>query len=103
MKIKQTIKSLLALSLAMLIGMFSLQSFAGEAEPLNSTDYEQIEIDDDAMIPEEDLLDEGIEMETGEDEEPKAGEPLSHADDADTESDSDEDSEQPKNSQLMIG
>lgn len=101
MKMKLTIKSLLALPLAMLIGLFSLQSFAEEDSAANVNDYEQVEFDD-AMIPEEEIMDEDVELETEEGEEPETSEPLSQSDEAETESDS-EDDDQPKDSQLMFG
>ena len=58
MKTKLTIKSLLALSLAMLIGLFSLHSLAEETMDVNTSDAEPVKIEDGSMPPDEELLDE---------------------------------------------
>ena len=98
-----TIKSLLALSLAMLISLFSLQSFADEADQPKATDVEQVDIGEDAMIPDEEQLEEESGQETEAESKDKEGEPLSQSDEVKPESDDNEDKGKPDDSQLMFG
>lgn len=98
-----TIKSLLALSLATLISLFSLQSFAGEPDQHNATDVEQVKIKDDSMLPDEEMVDEKTVPETEEGEEPETGKPLSQSDEADIQDEDEDTVDQPKASPLMLG
>ena len=95
---KLTIKTFPALALTMLIGLFSLQSFADGAEQQSTTESERVEINEDTMIPDE----EALEEEAGETEgkEVDVKQPVSQADD-DEQEDSGED--QPKGSERQFG